>query len=45
MAILILAAYISRRFPNKRAIGVLQSGGYPAHYHVTDICDGCAQGT
>ena len=26
------------------AMGVLQSGGYPAHYHVTDICDGCAQG-
>lgn len=24
--------------------GVLQSGGYPAQYHVTDICDGCAQG-
>ncbi|MDD3336285.1 MAG: dihydroxy-acid dehydratase [Eubacteriales bacterium] len=24
--------------------GVLQSGGYPAEYHVTDICDGCAQG-
>ena len=26
------------------ATGVLQNGGYPAHYHVTDICDGCAQG-
>lgn len=25
-------------------IGVLQAGGYPAHYHATDICDGCAQG-
>lgn len=26
------------------AAGVLQSGGYPAHYHITDVCDGCAQG-
>ena len=26
------------------ATGVLQNGGYPAYYHVTDICDGCAQG-
>lgn len=25
-------------------MGVLQSGGYPAMYHATDICDGCAQG-
>lgn len=25
-------------------MGVLQSGGYPALYHATDICDGCAQG-
>ena len=24
--------------------GVLQSGGYPAQYHVPDLCDGCAQG-
>jgi dihydroxy-acid dehydratase len=24
--------------------GVLESGGYPAQFHVTDICDGCAQG-
>lgn len=25
-------------------MGVLQSGGYPALYHATDVCDGCAQG-
>ncbi len=24
--------------------GVFESGGYPAQYHSTDICDGCAQG-
>lgn len=24
--------------------GVLEKGGYPAQYHTTDICDGCAQG-
>ncbi len=24
--------------------GVLECGGYPALYHVTDVCDGCAQG-
>lgn len=24
--------------------GVFESGGYPAGYHTTDICDGCAQG-
>lgn len=24
--------------------GVLQCGGFPAQYHATDICDGCAQG-
>ena len=24
--------------------GVLESGGFPAQYHTTDICDGCAQG-
>lgn len=24
--------------------GVFESGGYPAHFHATDICDGCAQG-
>lgn len=26
------------------AIGVWESGGRPAHFHVTDICDGWAQG-
>lgn len=26
------------------ARGVLEQGGFPAHYHVTDVCDGCAQG-
>ncbi|MHB1653988.1 MAG: dihydroxy-acid dehydratase [Desulfitobacteriaceae bacterium] len=25
-------------------IGVYEKGGRPAKYHVTDICDGCAQG-
>ena len=24
--------------------GVFETGGRPAHYHATDICDGCAQG-
>ena len=24
--------------------GVFERGGYPAQYHTTDICDGCAQG-
>lgn len=24
--------------------GVFESGGFPAQYHATDICDGCAQG-
>jgi len=26
------------------AYGVYEKGGFPAHYHVTDVCDGCAQG-
>jgi dihydroxy-acid dehydratase len=26
------------------AIGVFEKGGFPAHYHTTDVCDGCAQG-
>ena len=26
------------------AFGVYEKGGKPAHFHVTDICDGCAQG-
>ena len=25
-------------------IGVFEKGGFPAHYHATDVCDGCAQG-
>ena len=25
-------------------MGVLECGGFPAHYHTTDVCDGCAQG-
>ena len=24
--------------------GVFERGGFPAQYHPTDICDGCAQG-
>jgi len=24
--------------------GVFERGGYPAHFHTTDICDGCGQG-
>ncbi|MHB8063769.1 MAG: dihydroxy-acid dehydratase [Ruminiclostridium sp.] len=24
--------------------GVFEAGGYPARFHTTDICDGCAQG-
>lgn len=24
--------------------GVYEKGGHPAQFHVTDICDGCAQG-
>lgn len=24
--------------------GVLESGGFPGQFHVTDVCDGCAQG-
>lgn len=24
--------------------GVFESGGHPAQYHITDVCDGCAQG-
>lgn len=24
--------------------GVFENGGFPAHFHATDICDGCAQG-
>ena len=24
--------------------GVFETGGFPAQFHTTDICDGCAQG-
>lgn len=24
--------------------GVFEAGGFPAHFHATDLCDGCAQG-
>ena len=26
------------------AYGIYEKGGKPGHFHVTDICDGCAQG-
>lgn len=29
---------------HQASIGVYEKGGKPAHYHITDICDGCAQG-
>lgn len=29
---------------SQAAFGVYEKGGFPAHYHVTDVCDGCAQG-
>jgi dihydroxy-acid dehydratase len=29
---------------NQASIGVYEKGGKPGHYHVTDVCDGCAQG-
>lgn len=29
---------------NQASIGVYESQGRPAQYHITDICDGCAQG-
>ena len=32
------------RLSEQAARGVLEKGGYPAHFHATDICDGCAQG-
>ena len=24
--------------------GVIEEGGFAAHFHTTDVCDGCAQG-
>jgi dihydroxy-acid dehydratase len=32
------------RLSRDAAIGIWESGGRPAHFHVTDICDGWAQG-
>ena len=33
-----------QQLAKQAAMGVLESGGFPAHYHATDVCDGCAQG-
>ncbi len=32
------------RLTEQAKYGVFEKGGYPALYHATDICDGCAQG-
>ncbi len=32
------------RLSEQAKYGVFEKGGYPAQYHCTDICDGCAQG-
>lgn len=32
------------RLSEEAKYGVLETGGYPAQFHTTDICDGCAQG-
>jgi len=32
------------RLTEQVGIGIYEKGGRPAKYHVTDICDGCAQG-
>lgn len=32
------------RLSEQAKYGVLEKGGFPAQYHCTDICDGCAQG-
>lgn len=32
------------RLSEQARYGVFEKGGYPAQYHCTDICDGCAQG-
>ena len=32
------------RLSEQAAYGVLECGGFPARYHTTDVCDGCAQG-
>ncbi len=37
-------SYHLNHLSNEAAIGVYEKGGRPANYHVTDICDGFAQG-
>ena len=32
------------RVSEQVAYGIYEKGGKPGHFHVTDICDGCAQG-
>ena len=32
------------RLTEQAKYGVFEKGGFPAQYHCTDICDGCAQG-
>jgi len=32
------------RLAEQAKFGVFETGGYPAQFHATDICDGCAQG-
>ena len=32
------------RLSEQAVYGVLECGGFPARYHTTDVCDGCAQG-
>ena len=32
------------RLTEQVSIGIYEKGGRPAKYHVTDVCDGCAQG-
>lgn len=32
------------RLTEQAKYGVLETGGFPAAFHTTDICDGCAQG-
>lgn len=32
------------KLSEQAAFGVYECGGFPAHYHATDVCDGCAQG-
>lgn len=32
------------RLSEQAKYGVIEEGGYAAHFHTTDVCDGCAQG-